>query len=488
MKPVLLAVATGVLFALSLPPFDQAWIAWFAVAPLLIAAQERRLLERIGLGLIAGVTAGFVHVGLAGDTTARLYGYLPYLYLAGIFSIQAAAGAAVRRYWQGLPWVLFLACLGVALEWLTSFSPLPVTIALSQFQSIKLIQIDAFTGMWGVSFLLWLANAAVAETIHTRPPRMAVLAPPAILLAAATLYGYSSLNHPKPAPVLRVAAIQDHDPQETLEFAPAPTMDNTPDRESLTRQARAKDAQLAVWSEDCLGSAFVPGARINPTEKLARELGMYLVVGYTQDAQPKPYNCAGLIDPIGMTVAVYHKIHLFGGEAQSFQPGLSVKAVSTRIGKIGMEICFDSCFADITRGLARQGAQIVAVPNFDPLTEHGDLHRLHSALMPLRAVENHVAIVRSDPNGHSLIVAPDGQILADAPMWAADALVADVPLGSGTGTFYSRWGDWLAYLCAAFAAFSAGFLLWRAHWETGTRTAESGVDQWEPAPAEPAVR
>lgn len=476
MKSLLLAILTGVLFALALPPFDQAWLAWFAAAPLLIGSQERRPLEAIGLGLISGVIAGFVHVGLAGDTTARLYGYLPYMYVAGIFCVQAVAGAVFRRYRQGAPWMVFIACLGVALEWLTSFSPLPVTIALSQFQSIPLIQIDALTGLWGISFLLWLANAAIAETILSRRLRVSVVALPAAMAIAAVCYGYVSAAYLKTGPVLRVAAIQDHDLNETQEFAPAPLVDNTPDRETLTREAKAKGAVLAVWSEGCLGSSFSPNApnrliRLrgkgivdqwsNPTETLARQLGMYLVVGFTQEGRPKGYNCAGLVGPSGTTLSVYHKIHLFGGEAQSFEAGHDVKAVPTSIGRVGMEICFDSCFADITRRLARNGAQMVAVPNFDPLTEHGDLHRLHSALLPLRAVENRVAIVRSDPNGHSLIVAPDGRILADAPMWTAGAFVADVPLGSGQGTFYSRWGDWLAYLCTGSGVLMGAWVLLR---------------------------
>jgi apolipoprotein N-acyltransferase len=455
MKAVLLAVLTGVLFALSLPPFGQAWLAWFAIAPLLIAAQGLRPLERIGLGLIAGLVSGFVHVDLRGDTTARLYGYLPYMYIAGIFCVQAVVGVALRSRWQGLPWVLFVACLGVVLEWLTAFTPLPVTIALSQYKTLGLTQIAAVTGMWGISFLLWLANAALAETLLTRRLRPAVLGLPLLFVLAAILYGHVTLSSWPKGNTLRVASIQDHDPQETTLFVPAPADDNSPSQEQLTQQAAAQGAKLAVWSEGSLGSSFVPGARINPTEKLAKKFGIYLIVGFTGPGKPKPYNCAAIVDPSGKTRAIYHKIHLFGGEAQEFQSGDSVRAFDTGLGGVGMEICFDSCFADITRHLALSGAQIVAVPNFDPLTEHGDLHRLHSALMTLRAVENHVAIIRSDPNGHSVIVAPDGQIMADAPMWTADALVADVQIGDGKGTFYSRWGDWLAYLCIAFVIASA---------------------------------
>ena len=52
MKPLLLALLTGGLFALGLPPFDWEWLGWAALAPLLLAAQGRRPLEAFGLGMI----------------------------------------------------------------------------------------------------------------------------------------------------------------------------------------------------------------------------------------------------------------------------------------------------------------------------------------------------------------------------------------------------------------------------------------------------
>src|SRR5579883_1533845 len=267
MKAVLLALLTGVLFALSLPPFDQAWIAWFAIAQLMIAAQGRRSLEAVGLGLISGAVAGFVHVGVKGDTTARLYGYLPYFYMAGVFCIQALVSSRLRRLLQGLPWVIFVACLGVSLEWLSALTPLPVTIALTQYKAIGLIQFAAITGIWGIAFLIWLVNAALAETFLAKKLRLAVLAPPIVLITAALVYSHVTLAHWPPAATLKVATIQDHDPQETMLFVPAPARDDTPSQEALTRQAVAQGARLAVWSEGSLGSSFIPGAKVNPTEK-----------------------------------------------------------------------------------------------------------------------------------------------------------------------------------------------------------------------------
>jgi apolipoprotein N-acyltransferase len=88
------------------------------------------------------------------------------------------------------------------------------------------------------------------------------------------------------------------------------------------------------------------------------------------------------------------------------------------------------------------------MPNYDPPTPHAILHHLHAALIPFRAVENRVAFVRADPNGLSQIVDPWGRVVAETPLYRAEPLVADVPLGDGHGTLFTRLGDWFAYVCA----------------------------------------
>jgi apolipoprotein N-acyltransferase len=193
--------------------------------------------------------------------------------------------------------------------------------------------------------------------------------------------------------------------------------------------------------------AFTPDARLNPTADLARELNVTLVVGHSEPGQPRPFNAASIVAPDGSVKGTHRKIHLFLGERQSVQPGQAARAFATDLGKIGVEICFDTCYTGVTRRVARDGAQLIAMPNYDPPTPHGVLHRLHAALLPFRAVENHVPFVRADPNGLSQIIDATGRILAQSPLYTGDTLVADVALGDGRGTFFTRLGDWLVYLC-----------------------------------------
>ncbi|MFN3650955.1 MAG: nitrilase-related carbon-nitrogen hydrolase [Armatimonadota bacterium] len=436
-----LAALSGILLAFSLRPFDQGWVAWIALAPLLAAAPKQRPLHAIGLGLVAGITCGAVH----------RYIEVPFLLLAVLLAGVTLLAGRARQRWDGGAWAGYVAAAALSLEWLTTFAPIPLNLALTQYRAEPLLWITAYTGIWGVSALVWLVNAAFADAFLKRSFRSPVLAGSlgAVLLAA--LVG---MLPARATETLRVAAVQDCVAAEVGHLAGNLAVDlPAADPHAMTRRAAEDGARLVVWSEMSLGTGFDPA---EPAEMgdLARETGAHLVVGYLEPAFPKGRNLAALIDPAGKVVGSHQKIHLFLGERRSTQPGREARALETRLGRLGVEICFDSCFTGVTRSLALQGARLIALPNFDPPVTGGMLHYLHSAILPFRAAENGVAFVRSDSNGLSQIVAPDGRIVAEGPLFAPALLVADVPVGTGRGTFFSHTGDWLAYaaLLAVLAA------------------------------------
>ena len=194
----------------------------------------------------------------------------------------------------------------------------------------------------------------------------------------------------------------------------------TPEKEDLIRDAAGRGAKLIVGSEEAWGSGFHPDDPKDAVVGLARETKSSLVVGFSQERPKaddgKSWNCAALVGPDGATVGVHHKIRLFLGERQTVLAGDHARAFDSPLGRVGLLICFDSCYTDAARQVTADGARLIAMPNFDPPTPHAVLHELHAALIPFRAVENRVAFVRADPNGKSQIVAPDGRIIAESPM------------------------------------------------------------------------
>lgn len=142
------------------------------------------------------------------------------------------------------------------------------------------------------------------------------------------------------------------------------------------------------------------------------------------------FNRSFLISPEGGIIAQYDKIHMFdvtldGGEhyreSAHFQPGSEAVLAQTEIGNIGLTICYDLRFAHLHRALAKAGAEILTVPAaFTVPTGKAHWHTLLKA----RAIETGCFVLapamvgQHSPKrasyGHSLVVSPWGDVLADA--------------------------------------------------------------------------
>lgn len=168
--------------------------------------------------------------------------------------------------------------------------------------------------------------------------------------------------------------------------------------------------------------------------KTAAAEGVYLLAGSFPEAAPtrsKCYNTSLLIDPQGRTVAAYRKIHLFdvavpGGETHRESdrtlPGRETVIADTSLGRLGLSVCYDLRFPELYRRLTEAGALIVFAPS--AFTERsGKAH--WEILVRARAIENQVFMVAPAQEGghpggrrtygHSLIVDPWGEVLAEIP-------------------------------------------------------------------------
>ena len=164
----------------------------------------------------------------------------------------------------------------------------------------------------------------------------------------------------------------------------------------------------------------------------ARRLGIYVHIGsLSVRASPaKAANRSFLIDRAGDVVARYDKIHMFdvdlaGGESyresNAFRPGGQTVLAETPWGVLGMSICYDLRFPQLYRTLAQAGADFLAIPSaFTVPTGKAHWH----VLMRARAIENGCFVLAPAQwgehaegrrtYGHSLIVDPWGEVLADA--------------------------------------------------------------------------
>ena len=153
---------------------------------------------------------------------------------------------------------------------------------------------------------------------------------------------------------------------------------------------------------------------------LSRELGLVIVGSMPEPNGSRPFNSIHLIDN-GNLAGVYRKIHLFSlfDENLFFSGGDGWLLAETSVGAIGVIICYDLRFPELSRRLALEGAQILCVPAQwpKPRDEHW------RALLLARAIENQLFVVSSntcgligklDFFGMSMIIGPRGEVLAEA--------------------------------------------------------------------------
>jgi predicted amidohydrolase len=169
-------------------------------------------------------------------------------------------------------------------------------------------------------------------------------------------------------------------------------------------------------------------------KKVAVAQRLSLVFGMAEVKNRKFYNSSVLITPKG-TIHVYQKAHLFDREKLFFQPGAGTfKAYPVDGGKVGMMICFDWFFPEVTRVLALEGAQVICQPANLVLPWCQDAMRT-------RSIENRVFSVTANRigmekrgnisltfTGKSQIVSPTGEVLAAATERSESLKVVDVDL------------------------------------------------------------
>jgi len=153
---------------------------------------------------------------------------------------------------------------------------------------------------------------------------------------------------------------------------------------------------------------------------LSRELKLVIVGSMPEPGGDKVFNTVFLADN-GTLAGVYRKIHLFSllGEDRAFAGGDRWLLADTSVGKVGVIICYDLRFPELSRRLAVEGAQVICIPAQwpKPREEHW------RTLVRARAIENQLFVVacnacgligKLDFFGMSMIVDPKGEVLAEA--------------------------------------------------------------------------
>ncbi|MEV5972831.1 apolipoprotein N-acyltransferase [Streptomyces sp. NPDC051921] len=471
-----LAVGFGALPALAFPAPGLWWWAYLALVPWLLLIRTAPSQRRAGLdGWCGGV--GFmlaVHQWLLPSLHVFLlllsvllgllwlpWGRLVRAMLGGTPSPGRAAAALVVvpsgwllvelvRSWQGLggPWGL---------------------LGASQWQVPAALRLASVGGVWLVSLLVVAVNTAVVLLLAVPQLRRTAV----VGLAGCALVVGLAWWRAAPPPTtgtVRIAAVQPG-----VYGGPDGVARRFDRAEELTRSLAGQRLDLVVWGESSVGADL--GTRPDLAARLtalARAVDAPVLVNVDARRSDRPgiFKSAILVGPRGPTGGRYDKTRLvpFG----EYVPARAVLGWVTSVGKaagedrrrgteavvltlpdaagpagpglrIGPLICFETAFPDMSRRLARDGADVLVAQSSTSTFQESWAPAQHASLGALRAAESGRPTVHATLTGTSAAYGPDGRRIG--PVLGTDASATAVwtlPLSTGR-TVYDRLGAWPLY-------------------------------------------
>jgi apolipoprotein N-acyltransferase len=497
--PWLAAGLSGLLLALAYPPFEQDWLAWVGLTPLLSAlwlgeqlSGRREHFRLLGLGGLTGAVFFLVSLSWVIEVTTAGWVALS-LYCALYPAIFAwVVGWALRpNEWTSSRANLLTVALGasvwVATEWLrsvlfTGFGWNPLAVVL--WQNVAMLQITDVTGPAGLSFVIAAVNFVLVLTlwrlrIEIGTGRLRAHYDFGLTLAMAALvftYGIRQLLAPAAEMIpLRIAAVQANIPQED-KWDPAAENRILAVYENRSRQALALQPDLLLWPEASTPRPVLGDRRMwDLVSSLAAEHAGDFLLGTVHFDEEGDFNSALLLTEGGEKMQIYHKMHLVPfGEFIPFRHSFPVfawivgdlvpedfdrgtKFELLELAKVPVKLAPLICFEDTLPNLARQfvplGAQAFVNLTNDGWFRESAGSRQHLANAVGRAAENKIPLIRAANTGITGWVDRHGrvrEILTDPTGWTfiEGVLFTEVLIPAEvTPTFYSRHGDWFSWGC-----------------------------------------
>ena len=482
------ALVAGVLPVLAFPAPNLEFLAWFALVPGLLLMRVSPSAREAGVrGWWFG--AGFIfaahywllpNIGPALLLVAIVMGalWIPVAVSTWILlrpPVTAARGLAalvvVPSYWLVIEWIR---------SWQGFGGPWAL-LGATQLQHPAVLGLAAVGGVWLVSFAIVAANTGIVILLTAgRIPVRALGAAAAAVVIVAGPAAFALAPPPQhPARFVTLTLVQ-------------PGIQHTPGirvnaSERLSVGLGRLHPDLVVWGESSIASDLRRDPRLLARlEALSAADGAQILANQDSQTPVGKTKVAVLVGPRGI-VATYTKTRLVPfGEYIPFRqqlgwltkiskaapanmiPGSGAKVIqmTARSGQripIGVLICFESAFPDMSRVDARRGAQLIVYQTSDSTFQGSWAPAQHASLGALRAAETGRPVVQAALTGVSAAYDAQGRLLASMSTAQRGQLTVHLGLEPGRAlTPFDRYGDvvpWTAIGIAVLAA--AGFRTWR---------------------------
>lgn len=480
------------------------WLTWLAIAPLLIALLRARPAGPLQVDAVMRLVSatplqGFLLAYACGilwcggtcywvfDTMHR-YGGLPIpaallvltlfcLYVGlyhGFFGllVSVIARGSERRALIAAPFVWV--AVELARTRITAF-PWEL-LGYAQTGNFALTRFATLTGVYGLSWEIVLVNSAFAAAFLVAEERRKVLLVSAF--GASVILQVGQWIAPPQATSDRSALLlQQNIPIEadwTRDYFNSTLQEFTAmSVNGGSGSASPSKAGLIVWPESPAPFYANDPAFQSVLGNLARQSHTWVIsgsigidpAGHSDLQKSKVFNSAVLVSPDGEVAGRYDKVHLvpfgeylpfpslfaFAGgltkEVGEFTHGASRAPLDAGSERVGIFICYESIFPDEVRQFGQQGAQVLVNISNDGWYGDSGAWKQHLQQTQMRAIENRRWLLSATNTGLTAAIDPWGRVVAQVPRKERTTLLAPYALISGT-TFYTRHGDWFAFLCA----------------------------------------
>jgi apolipoprotein N-acyltransferase len=513
---------TAVLMFLSFPSYDVPVLkafpvfAWLSLAPLFIAVRGRGMKEVFAISFITGFFGnlftynwiGNFGMGVPGGNVMILAFLIPSLTV--YFTIKIFVAELLSRRYERLRLVIFPS-VWIIIDWTQSigFIAFPMTFwGYSQYPVIPFVQMASITGIMGITFILIMSNAVMAELAgawRRNEPSMKGLMKSAegrrfgaFIVFLCIVFGYGALTvktaRGSGGGSIRVAVMQSCiDPWKMWVTNKYTYLDEL---KKLTEESLTENPDFLIWSESATLEAITFHYTQGELNDFERDLvesvqrwGRPLLTGEIGVAERGsgyyvnryPQNNAVLLDANGVPLLTYAKIFLvpfgewfpyerifpflrplldsFG--ASRFIPGERPVLFELFNYRFGVLICYEGIFHRLCRSYRNMGAQFFVNITNDGWTHAYNGHMQHFAVSVFRAVENGIWYIRAGNTGYTVLIDPYGRQIRSLPIWEKRHLVADIDFGINRQTFYSAAGDLILYFAMVFVAALSALLCYR---------------------------
>ena len=487
--PWVAAVTGGILIFLGYAGFDQYYLEWICLVPVLWAVREQRPGRAFLLGWVAG---GVGHAGgfywVVG--MFQVFAGLPWpLAALGLMLLAAANGMLIATWaWAtrlitrdtgwSVVWVAPVVWTALEKCWPEIF---PNYIGASQYLLPHLTQVADLTGILGVSFLVVYLNstlyAVTAAWLRDRRLAWRELASLAVLVALVLAYGELRIREldrqASAAQKLTVGLVQTNrgagEQFDNLDAA-------FHEYQQMTQQlARVQPLDLVVWPEGICQVDLPPSrdGRLPALGDLATPVLWGTILKQRDSGRVRTCNTALLTDITGRILGSYDKsvlvpfgeyipfgdwfpsLYSWSPYSSRFWPGESEEPLALGGHLLSVSICYEDIFPGKIRSLMRGGRsgripEVMFNLTNDSWYGKSSEPMEHLALASFRCIENRRSLVRVTNTGVSAFVDPVGRIASRTGVWTRESLVDRIPLLQGS-TPYAQFGDWIGWLCILLA-------------------------------------